>query len=88
MSEQKSNTRGESSSVNKADSTRYGFDPIPATSKVDGAFAGNEPTGRTAVEVMDQYTELNMHEDADSNEGIEAEMENLSELPDPQKEEK
>lgn len=88
MSEQKSNTRGESSSVNKAESTRYGFDPIPPTSKVDGAFAGNETTGRTAVEVMDQYTEVDTRDDADANEGIKAEMEDLSGFHATQKEEK
>lgn len=57
MNRQRSNSRGEKSSVEKAQSTRYGFEPIPATAKVEGATGGNEPTGRTAVEVMDFYTE-------------------------------
>ncbi|MDI1241448.1 MAG: hypothetical protein PSX80_05955 [bacterium] len=64
MSKQQSNTQGEKSSVDKADSTRHGFEPIPATSKVDGASGGNEPTGRTAVEVMDFYTEKEMEDNA------------------------
>ncbi len=62
MSIQKSNARGEKSSVDKAESTRYGFEPIPATAEVDGASGGNEPTGRAAVEVMDQYTEAAMED--------------------------
>ena len=78
MSDQKSNARGESSSVKKADSTRYGFDPIPATREVGGAFAGNEPTGRTAVEVMDQYTEEEMREDADKVRSEESEAPDLT----------
>ncbi len=65
MSKQQSNAQGERSSVNKADSTRYGFEPIPATAEVDGAFGGNEPTGRTAVEVMDFYTEEEMEGNAE-----------------------
>lgn len=65
MSKQKSNARGEKSSVDKAESTRYGFDPIPATTQVDGASGGNEPTGRTAVEVMDQYTEEAIEQDGE-----------------------
>ncbi len=65
MNKQQSNTRGEKSSVDKADSTRYGFEPIPATPKVDGASGGNEPTGRTAVEVQDFYTEEEMEDNAE-----------------------
>jgi hypothetical protein len=64
MSKQGSNARGEKSSVEKAESTRYGFEPIPATAEVGGASGGNEPTGRTAVEVMDYYTEETMEGDA------------------------
>ncbi len=70
MSDQKSNTRGEKSSVNKADSTRYGFKPIPATAEVGGASGGNEPTGRTAVEVMDVYTEKMMEEEAEDLQNV------------------
>ncbi len=65
MNKQKSNALGEKSSVDKAESTRYGFEPIPATAAVDGASGGNEPTGRTAVEVMDFYTEKEIEETAD-----------------------
>ncbi len=65
MNKQKSNSRGEKSSVEKADSTRYGFEPIPATAEVAGASGGNEPTGETAVEVMDFYTENDMEDDAE-----------------------
>ena len=65
MNKQKSNARGEKSAVDKAESTRYGFEPIPATAEVDGASGGNEPTGRTAVEVMDFYTEKEIEETAD-----------------------
>ncbi len=65
MSKQQSNTRGEKSSVDKADSTRYGFEPVPATAKVAGASGGNEPEGRTAVEVLGFYTEKEMEETAE-----------------------
>lgn len=62
MSKQQSHTRGKQSTAQKRDSSRHGFGPIPATSKVDGASGGNEPTGRTATEVMDQYTAEEMRE--------------------------
>ncbi len=62
MNKQKSHTTEKRSSDHKADSTRDGFEPIPATSKVAGASGGNEPGGRTAVEVMDYYTAEEMHE--------------------------
>lgn len=65
MNQQQSNSRGEKSSVEKAESTRYGFEAIPATAKVDGASGGNEPTGRTAVEVMDFYTEQEIEDNAE-----------------------
>lgn len=65
MSKQQSNTRGEKSSIEKADSTRYGFEPVPATAKVGGASGGNVPTGRTAAEVMDLYTEKEMEDNAE-----------------------
>jgi hypothetical protein len=51
--------------VDRAESTRYGFEPIPATAEVDGASGGNDPTGQTAVEVMDFYTEKEMEENAE-----------------------
>ena len=56
MSKQQSHTRGKQSTAQKRDSSRHDFGPIPATSKVDGASGGNEPTGRTAVEVASHYT--------------------------------
>ena len=58
MSKQQSHTRGKQSTAQKRDSSRHGFGPIPATSKVDGASGGNEPTGRTAVAVS--YTHLTL----------------------------
>lgn len=64
MSRQQSHTRGKQSTAQKRDSSRYGFEPIPATSKVDGAYGGNEPVGRTAAEVMSHYTEEEMRERA------------------------
>ncbi len=64
MNKQHTNSRGEKSSVEKAKSTRYGFEPIPATAEVDGATSGNQPTGRTSVEVQDFYTEKKVEDDA------------------------
>ncbi len=66
MSKQQSNTRGKQSTAQKRDSSRHGFGPIPATSKVDGASGGNEPVGRTATEVMDHYTAEKMGRQAGS----------------------
>lgn len=62
MSQQQSHTRGKQSTAQKRDSSRHGFGPIPATSKVDGASGGNEQTGRTAVEVASHYTAEEMRE--------------------------
>ncbi len=62
MSKQQSHTRGKQSTAQKRDSSRHGFGPIPATSKVDGASGGNEPTGRTVVEVASHYTAEEMRE--------------------------
>lgn len=62
MSRQQSHTRGKQSTAQKRDSSRYGFGPIPATSKVNGASGGNRPTGRTAADVMGHYTEAEMRE--------------------------
>ncbi len=62
MSKQQSHTRGKQSTAQKRDSSRHGFGPIPATSKVDGASGGNEPNGRTDVEVNDYYTAEEMRE--------------------------
>ncbi len=62
MSQQQSHTRGKQSTAQKRDSSRHDFGPIPATSKVDGASGGNEPTGRTAVEVASHYTAEEMRE--------------------------
>lgn len=70
MSKQRSNRRGEKSSVHKAASTRHGFEPMPAAAQVDGASGENEPTGRTAVEVQDFYTEEKMEDDADELEKV------------------
>jgi len=64
MSQQQSHTRGKQSTAQKRGSSRHGFGPIPATSKVDGASGGNEPVGRTAAEVMSHYTEEEMRERA------------------------
>jgi hypothetical protein len=65
MSEQQSGKRGKQSTAQKRDSSRHGFGPIPATSKVDGATGGNQPTGRTATEVLDHYTAEQMRERAE-----------------------
>jgi len=62
MSRQQSHTRGKQSTAQKRDSSRHDFGPITATSKVDGASGGNEPTGRTAAEVNSHYTEIEMRE--------------------------
>ncbi|CAN5369432.1 hypothetical protein BH20ACI2_BH20ACI2_17700 [soil metagenome] len=62
MSKQQSLTRGKQSTAQKRDSSRHGFGPIPATSKVDGASGGNQTTGRTDVEVNDHYTAEEMRE--------------------------
>jgi len=62
MSKQQSHTRGKQSTAQKRGSSRHGFEPIPATSKVDGASGGNEPTGRTAQDVNDHYTAEEMRE--------------------------
>jgi len=62
VSKQQSHTRGKQSTAQKRDSSRHGFGPIPATSKVDGASGGNEPTGRAALEVASHYTAEEMRE--------------------------
>ncbi|MBA3600818.1 MAG: hypothetical protein H0W45_06175 [Acidobacteria bacterium] len=62
MSKQQSHTRGKQSTAQKRDSSRHGFGPIPATSKVDGASGGNQPTGRTAQEVNEHFTKEEMRE--------------------------
>ena len=62
MSQQQSHTRGKQSTAQKRDSSRHGFGPIPATSKVDGASGGNQPTGRIAQEVNEHYTKEEMRE--------------------------
>jgi pectate lyase len=64
MSEQQSGKRGKQSTAQKRDSSRHGFGPIPATSKVAGATGGNQPTGRTAQDVNERYVEENMRERA------------------------
>lgn len=75
MSKQQSNIKGAKSSLNKADSTRYGFEPIPPTTKVGGASSGNKPTRRTAAEVMDFYTEKKMKAGSDSPTGADTDPE-------------
>jgi hypothetical protein len=62
MSQQQSQKRGKQSTAQKRDSSRHDFGPIPATSKVDGASGGNQPVGRTATDVMNHYTEVEMRE--------------------------
>ena len=44
MSKQQSQKSGKQSTAQKMDSSRHNYDPIPATSKVDGAFGDREPT--------------------------------------------
>ncbi len=73
MSQHQSHTRGKQSTAQKRDSSRHGFGPIPATSKVDGASGGNEPVGRTAAEVMNHYTEEEMRERAAQMQNAETE---------------
>jgi hypothetical protein len=60
MSKQNSQKSGKQSTAQKRDSSRHDFDPIPATSKVDGAHGERERTTRTMNEVTDQYTEERM----------------------------
>ncbi len=43
MSEQKSQKQGKRSGAQKLDSSRHGFDPIPATSPVGGASGERTP---------------------------------------------
>jgi hypothetical protein len=62
MSKQQSHTRGKQSTAQKRGSSRHGFGPIPATTKVDGASGGNQPTGRTDTEVNEHYTKQEMRE--------------------------
>ncbi len=62
MSQQQLHTRGKQSTAQKRGSSRHGFGPIPATSKVDGASGGNQPTGRTAQDVASHYTAEEMRE--------------------------
>ncbi len=65
MNKQQSHTSENPSSIKKAESSRDGFETTPAAAEVDGASGGNEPTGRTAVEVMDFYTAEEMDEHAE-----------------------
>ncbi|MDQ3686248.1 MAG: hypothetical protein M3430_11715 [Acidobacteriota bacterium] len=44
MSRQQSQKRGKRSDAQKMASSRHDFDPIPATSKVNGAFGDRTPT--------------------------------------------
>jgi len=44
VSKQQSQKSGKQSTAQKMDSSRHNYDPIPATSKVDGAFGDREPT--------------------------------------------
>ena len=44
MSKQQSQKSGKQSTAQKMDSSRHNYDPIPATSKVGGAFGDREPT--------------------------------------------
>ena len=44
MSRQQSQKSGKRSDAQKKATSRHDFDPIPATSKVDGAFGDREPT--------------------------------------------
>lgn len=62
MSKQNSQKSGKQSTAQKRASSRHDFDPIPATSKVDGAHGDRERTTRTMNEVTDQYTEERMRE--------------------------
>jgi hypothetical protein len=72
MSSQQSNKRGKQSTAQKRDSSRHDFAPIPATSKVAGASGGNQPTGRTATEVLEHYTAERMSERAEELRNAEA----------------
>jgi hypothetical protein len=49
MSEQKSQKQGKRSDAQKIDSSRHGFDPIPATSPVGGA-SGTRESGKQSDE--------------------------------------
>lgn len=50
MSEQKSQKEGKQSTAQKLDSSRHGFDPIPATSPVRGAFGDRKKTTQSDEE--------------------------------------
>lgn len=50
MSKQQSQKSGKQSTAQKFDSSRHNYDPIPATSKVDGAFGDREPTTQSDID--------------------------------------
>jgi len=50
MSEQKSQKQGKRSGAQKLDSSRHGFDPIPATSPVSGATGERLPQKKSDEE--------------------------------------
>lgn len=66
MSTQQSNKEGKQSSAQKQDSSRHGYETIPAASKVQGAHGEREKTGRTITEVLDDLPEVET--DADKGE--------------------
>jgi hypothetical protein len=68
MSKQNSQKSGKQSTAQKKDSSRHDYKPIPATSKVDGAFGERERTTRTMNEVTDQYTAERMRNRDQENE--------------------
>ena len=57
MSKQQSQKSGKQSTAQKFDSSRHNYDPIPATSKVDGAFGDREPTTQHAHDVAMTHAE-------------------------------
>ncbi len=58
MSTQQSNKEGKRSSAQKQDSSRHGYETIPAASKVQGAHGEREPTGRTITDAIDDLPEI------------------------------
>ncbi len=50
MSKQKSQKSGKQSTAQKFEASRHNYDPIPATSKVDGAFGDREPTTQSDID--------------------------------------
>ncbi len=65
MNKQHSQLKAKDVKESQTEPLRDGSQAVPPAHKVGGASGGNEPTGRTAVEVEDFYTGEEMQEHAD-----------------------